>query len=158
MPFSESGQGFDPSDARDRRDPSTIEIPSSEYSITYVRSSGPGGQKVNKTSSKAELRWSVGGSETFTDEEKELIRAHCNNRINKADEIVLHNKEQRSQVQNRQNVIDILHTLVRKALTPEAERVATRPSLGAKKRRVDDKTKRGKIKKERGRDYRRDDE
>lgn len=125
-------------------------IPESELSITFARSGGPGGQKVNKTNSKAVLKWNVGASAAFNDEQKALIRTKLVNRINTEGEVVIHNSEERSQGQNREGAIRTLNELVARALQVDAERVATRPSRGSKERRMDEKTKEGRKKQGRG--------
>ena len=122
-------------------------VPFGEISIDFVRSSGPGGQKVNKTSSKAQLRWNVGGSEAYTDEQKELIRESAGNRLNVEDEIVLSEQNERSQYQNRDAVIKRLQALVAEALTPKKERKPTKPSRAQKQRRLDEKKKQSQKKK-----------
>src|SRR5512135_1852674 len=80
-------------------DPSTV--PDNELDISFVRSSGPGGQNVNKTSTKAQLRWNVGRSGAFTDEQKAAIREAAGNRLTADDEILISAEAERSQPQNR---------------------------------------------------------
>lgn len=138
--------GFDPSMKRAvGADPvekeRVIKIPESEMDISFVRSSGPGGQKVNKTSSKAELHWNVDRSGTFTAEEKEKIKAHLATRMNNLGEVVMSSQTERSQLQNKTNVIERLEALVAEALIPETERIATKPSKGADERRLRSKEK-----------------
>jgi len=127
-----------------------FEIPASEMEITFVRSSGPGGQKVNKTSSRAQLRWNVDASAVFSVEEKEKIKAHCVNRMNKVGEIVLAFQQERSQLQNKEAAIRQLHALVCQALTPVAERIETHPTYSSKQKRLDAKTKDKRKKERRG--------
>lgn len=122
----------------DRGDPPR-RVPDAEITIEFVRSSGPGGQKVNKTSSKAVLRWNVNTSSAFTDEEKAVIKERLANRINRAGELYLDSDRLRSQHQNRADVVDLLNRLVTEVLTPRAERIPTQPSRGAKERRLEDK-------------------
>ncbi len=124
-------------------------VPESEIHIEFARSSGPGGQKVNKTSSKAVLRWNVDASSAFTPEEKEIIKTRLANRINKAGELYLDSDTQRSQFQNRTNVEELLERLITEVLTPQAARIATRPTRGAKERRLEDKKRQGQKKQNR---------
>ena len=124
-------------------------VPESELHIEFARSSGPGGQKVNKTSSKAVLRWNVDASSAFTQEEKAVIKERLANRINKAGELYLDSDTQRSQFQNRANVVDLLERLVTEVLTPQAERIPTRPTRSSKERRLEDKKRQGRKKMDR---------
>jgi len=114
-------------------------VPESEIDVVFVRSSGPGGQNVNKTSTKAQLRWNVGRSGVFTDEQKAAIRAAAGNRLSKEDEIVLFDQSQRSQPQNREAAVARLQELVAEALAPRKERKETKVSRGEKQRRLEDK-------------------
>lgn len=114
-------------------------VPEGELQIDFVRSSGPGGQKVNKTSSKAQLRWHVGGSKAFTEEQKAAIRESAGNRLNGEDEIVLAAQTERSQFQNRDEVIERLQNLVAEALAPRKERRPTKVSHSEKQRRLEEK-------------------
>ena len=121
-------------------------IPEGEFTIEFVRSSGPGGQKVNKTSSKAQLRWEIGASDVLNDDQKELVRALAGNRVNNEGEIVLSADTERSQLQNKNAEMARLQNIVDEALTPQKERKATKPSKGAIRRRLDEKTRHGKKK------------
>jgi len=124
-------------------------VPFHEINIDFVRSSGPGGQKVNKTSSKAQLRWNIGESSEFSDIQKELIREVAGNKLNSEDEIVLSEQTERSQYQNRDTVIKRLQQLVDEALIVKKERKPTKPSKRQKQKRLDDKKKLGDKKKDR---------
>ncbi len=124
-------------------------VPESEIQLEFVRSSGPGGQNVNKTSSKAQLRWRVGDSQAFTEEQKAAIRAYAGNRLNNEDEIVLAAQAERSQVQNREEVIRRLQELVTDALAPKKERKATRVSRSQKEQRLSEKRRIGEKKQQR---------
>lgn len=114
-------------------------IPESEIRLDFARSSGPGGQNVNKVSSKAVLRWSVGSSAAFSEEQKALIRAFAGKLLNKEDEIVLTAESERSQLQNKEEAIRRLRELVAKALTPKKKRRPTRVSRAQKMKRLDEK-------------------
>ena len=125
-------------------------IPESEMEFAFVRSSGPGGQSVNKTSNRAQLRWNVDASSAFSAEEKEKIKAHCVNRMNKAGEIILAFQQERSQSQNKEAAIHQLYELVRQALTPIAERIETHPTYSSTQKRLESKTKEKRKKELRG--------
>ena len=117
--------------------------------IDFVRSSGPGGQKVNKTSSKAQLRWNVDRSQAFTEEQKAAIRASAGNRLNGEDEIVIAADTERSQFQNRDSVIERLQELAADALAPKKERRETKVSRAQKRQRLEEKRLNAKRKNER---------
>ena len=114
-------------------------VPENEIRLEFARSGGPGGQNVNKVSSKAQLRWHVGGSQAFTDAQKAVIRAYAGNHLTKQDEIVLAAESERSQLQNREAVTRRLQELVRIALTPKKKRKPTKISRSQKRKRLDDK-------------------
>lgn len=114
-------------------------IPESELRLDFSRSSGPGGQNVNKVSSKAQVRWRVGASQAFNDEQKALIRASAGKHLNKEDEIVLAAESERSQLQNKEEVIRRLNALIMLALTPKKKRKPTKVSRSQKRKRVEQK-------------------
>lgn len=114
-------------------------VPESEIQLDFVRSSGPGGQNVNKVSSKAQLRWNVGGSHVFNDEQKAAIRVRAGKNLNTQDEIVLSAESERSQSQNKEAVIRRLQELVRVALAPKKKRKPTEVSRSQQRKRLDDK-------------------
>lgn len=127
-----------------------IIIPESEYRIDFVRSSGPGGQNVNKVNTKAQLRWNIGQSAVFTPEQKDRIRKILKNKINKDDELVLYSEKERSQLQNKEFVIEMLHKLVWQALVIQKPRRKTRPTRGSVERRIESKKIQASKKKMRG--------
>jgi ribosome-associated protein len=89
--------------------------------------------------SKATLRWSVGASGVYSEEQKQLIREYAGSYLNKADEIIIQANEQRSQHQNRDSASERLQNLVAQALVPKKLRKATKPSWGSKQKRLDSK-------------------
>ena len=130
-------------------EPSIPPVPESELWVTYARSSGPGGQNVNKRSTKAIVKWHVEGSPTYTEEQKALIAATLANRISKEGYIVISADAERSREQNRGNAVEVLRRLVADALTPEEERIPTRPTRAAKRKRLDEKSHRAALKRAR---------
>lgn len=123
-----------------------MHIPENEFIITFARSSGKGGQNVNKTSTKVILHWPVGKSLVLTEEEKVRVREKLANRINNEDELVLMSEEERSQPQNREIAIARLQTLVTAALRVPKKRRPTRPTKASKLRRIESKKQRSQIK------------
>jgi ribosome-associated protein len=138
-----------PGEDAERESADPPQVPENEIDIDFVRSSGPGGQNVNKTSSKAQLRWSPGRSRTFTEEQRAAIRAHAGNRLNAADEIVLAEQSERSQLQNRETVVQRLQELVAEALRPKKERKATKVGRSQKEKRLEDKRRESRKKQDR---------
>lgn len=130
-----------------------VRIPESEIKVEFVRSSGPGGQKVNKTSTKAQLRWNIDASTVFSSKEKALLKKRLAHKLTKEGEIVLSADTERSQLQNKMAVIARLQTLVRTALIPKRKRIATKPTRGSKERRLSDKKKQSRKKKMRKADF-----
>ena len=121
-------------------------IPENEFTITFARSSGAGGQNVNKTSTKVIIHWLVGKSAVLSDEEKMRVREKLVNKINNEDELVVMSEEERSQPQNREIAIARLNELVTEALHVPKKRHATRPTRGSKLRRIESKKQRSEIK------------
>jgi ribosome-associated protein len=126
-------------------------IPESEIAVDYARSSGPGGQNVNKRDTKAVVRWKVGDSTAFSEEEKVRIRSFAANRLNADDEIVLAADEERSQAQNRAAAVSRLREIVRRALIPAKKRRPTMPTRASKERRLESKRLQGRKKADRRR-------
>ena len=123
-----------------------MHIPENEFTITFARSSGAGGQNVNKTSTKVIIHWSVGKSTVLSYEEKERIRAKLANRINNENELVIMSEEERSQPQNRALAIARLQDLVTEALHIPKKRRPTRPTRASKVKRIEGKKRRSQVK------------
>ncbi|MGC9049180.1 MAG: alternative ribosome rescue aminoacyl-tRNA hydrolase ArfB [Patescibacteria group bacterium] len=124
-----------------------IIIPSSEYTIESFRSSGPGGQNVNKVATAKRLRFNIGLSQTLTEEQKNKIREVLAYRITKNDEILIKSEKTRSAEQNEKDAIEKFQQLINKALKPEKERIPTKPTKGSQEKRIQKKKERGEIKK-----------
>lgn len=112
---------------------------STEFSFTASRSSGPGGQNVNKVSTKVELRFNVADSNLLTEDEKELIKAKLNKKINNENELVIVCQSERSQFRNKEKVIEKFILLMEKVLIPKIKRKTTKPSKAALKKRMESK-------------------
>ncbi len=111
----------------------------SQCIFSASRSSGPGGQNVNKVNTRVELRFCIGTSYLFSDEEKEIIRLKLKNRINSEDEIVLFSEVKRSQLGNKENVLNKFFALIEKTLTPQKKRIKTNPTTGSVEKRLENK-------------------
>jgi ribosome-associated protein len=123
-----------------------IRIPDEELHWSYVRSSGPGGQNVNKVASKAVLRWDLAGSPSVPPEVKSRLQAHHRRRITATGELVLSSQRFRDQERNRQDCLEKLGDLLREAATAPRPRKATRPSRSSRARRLASKRHRSGIK------------
>jgi ribosome-associated protein len=109
---------------------------SREFVFKTSRSSGPGGQNVNKVNTKVELRIDLNSSQIFTDEEKNILAIKLKTRINSDGELIIVSQTERSQLKNREKAILKFFSLVEKALTPRKYRRPTRPTLASKTRRL----------------------
>jgi ribosome-associated protein len=117
-----------------------------EFHFSTSRSSGPGGQNVNKVNTKVELRFNISDSSSFSNEEKDLITSKLRNRISKEGDLLIVSQSERTQLQNRKKTEEILYKLIAGALTVKPLRRATRPTTASKMKRIDEKKKRGLIK------------
>ena len=112
---------------------------SPEFSFSASRSSGPGGQHVNKVSTKVELRFHIMNSALLTDEEKNLLLEKLANRITNEGELVIVSQSGRSQLKNKEAVIEKFYRLLKRVLTPRKKRKPTLPSPEAIEKRLEEK-------------------
>jgi ribosome-associated protein len=117
-----------------------------EFAFQASRSSGPGGQNVNKVSTKIELRFHIANSVLLNEEEKAIITLKLINKINKQGELVLVSQAERSQLMNRETVIEKFYTMINKALTPKKKRLKTKPTKVSVEKRLESKRVQSKIK------------
>ena len=128
----------------------SIEIPDAAISMQFVRSSGPGGQNVNKVATAAQLRFNLDRAQLPADVRARLERL-AGRRLTLDGEILIEAQRYRTQERNREDALARLAALVARAETPPKPRVATRPSRAAKQRRTDTKVRHGAKKRLRSR-------
>ena len=127
----------------------TLEIPDGEIAFTTSRSSGPGGQNVNKVDTRVTLLFDLAGSPSLSEEQKDLLRSRLAGRINKEGVLRVVSQRHRTQSANREAVVDRFARLLREALTPDKERIPVRVPFGEKERRLEEKRHRKRVKRDR---------
>lgn len=128
----------------------TISVP--EYALRFFasRSSGPGGQNVNKVNTRVLLLLDIAACDNFTDQQKRLIRTRLANRIDCTGILRLFAQTHRSQAANRRAALQRLGELLQSALAVHAPRIATRVPRRVREKRLRDKKQRGRLKRLRG--------
>jgi ribosome-associated protein len=126
-----------------------LAIPESELTFTAVRSSGPGGQHINKVSSRVMLRFNVAASPSLSDEQKRRILTHLATRISKDGVLRVVAQQSRSQMANRDAALARFVALLQEALTPVPVRKKTRVTAAAKQQRLEEKKRRSHLKQQR---------
>jgi ribosome-associated protein len=128
-----------------------ISVDEREIRFEYIRASGPGGQKVNKSSSAVQLRFDVIGSQSLPEDVRARLTAIAGRKISEEGILVIEAKRFRSQDQNRQDAVRRLCSLIRQAARKPRYRKPTRPGGAARERRLEEKKRRSDLKKQRGR-------
>ncbi|CAG1066195.1 Peptidyl-tRNA hydrolase ArfB [uncultured bacterium] len=127
-----------------------IWIDEGEVREEFIRASGPGGQHVNKASTAVQLRFNVDSSPGLPSDVKARLKALAGQRLTSEGDIIITSRESRSREQNRQEALDKLVELIEKAAQRPRARRKTKPTKGSKERRLNEKAKRGAVKKMRG--------
>ncbi len=112
---------------------------SSETKFSASKSSGPGGQNVNKVNTKVELRFNVRHSILLSDEEKILVLKKLANKINKDGELIVVAQSERSQIGNKEKAIEKLNTIIEQALHKDKKRIATKTPRSVIRKRLKNK-------------------
>ncbi|MFN2375123.1 MAG: alternative ribosome rescue aminoacyl-tRNA hydrolase ArfB [Candidatus Binatia bacterium] len=123
-----------------------IHVPESELEITYVRSSGPGGQNVNKTSSKAVVRWNVRDAAALREDVKARFLERFSSRITTGGDILLTSDRYRDQPRNLEDCLGRLAAMLAEVAVAPVQRRPTRPGRAARERRIVGKKTRGAVK------------
>ena len=124
----------------------TIAIDESEVHLEFMRASKPGGQKVNKVATAVQLRFDVGNSPSLPDDVRERLVHLAARRITQDGVLLIKAERFRTQDRNREDAIERLIQLIRKAAEKPRRRRRTRPTLASKKRRLESKRRRGDAK------------
>jgi ribosome-associated protein len=134
-----------------------LSLPDDELVFTFSRSPGPGGQNVNKVSTKATLRFDVAGSPSLTDWQRRRIREELAPRLDKHGVLAISSSRERTQSGNQRDALSRFIRLVADALRPRAIRKKTRPTKASKERRLTEKAARKSRKQFRTKRFPRDD-
>ena len=129
--------------------PEDFTLPDHEYELTAIRSSGPGGQHVNKVSTAILLRFDIAAS-SLPQEAKDRLLRFSDHRITESGIVLIKADEHRSQKKNREEAVERLHDLIRQATKKKKKRTPTKVPKGAKETRLRQKAQRSATKKARG--------
>jgi ribosome-associated protein len=127
-----------------------LSIPRAELSFQATRSGGPGGQHVNTSSTRVELTWDVRASPSLSDAQRERLMMRLARRIDKDGVLHLSSSVSRSQHQNREDVVERFRRVIASALQVPKPRRKTRMPKAAKEARLQEKKRRGEVKRKRG--------
>ena len=112
-----------------------------EFLIATSRSSGPGGQNVNKVNTKVKVLFDIKNSAILSEDEKDLVCLKLKNRVNSAGELTVTSQSERTQLRNRKNAVNIMLELIAKALTENPKRIPSSPTKTSQIERLEEKHK-----------------
>jgi len=128
-----------------------VRISSAEIELSYARSGGPGGQHVNKTSSKVLLRWNLTTSQALRDEDRAWLGERLATRLTEDGDLLVTSDKHRDQGRNVDDAVTRFAELLREALRRPKPRRKTKPSRSSQRKRMDEKRRRGDLKRQRRR-------
>ena len=130
-----------------------VQVPLNELVYTASRASGPGGQHVNTTDSRIQVRWNVRESAALTEAERARICKKLASRLTESGDLILASDTHRSQRRNREEVTERLAVMLREALIPPKPRKKTKPTRASREKRLDEKRKKARTKQDRGKKF-----
>jgi ribosome-associated protein len=128
-----------------------LQIPDDEFTWSYARSGGPGGQNVNKVASKAVMRWDIAATTAIPEDVKIRLALQQKRFFTQDGSVIITSQRYRDQERNRADCLEKLRAIILQALAVPKARKKTRPSRGAKRRRLQDKKLRSDVKQNRRR-------
>ena len=131
---------------------SMVRVPERAVQVRAVRASGPGGQNVNKVATKVDVRVDLDAIEGLPAAARARLATLCRHRLDADGRLMVSSQAERNQARNLEDALDRVRALVAAALREPRARKASRPSAGARERRIESKKRRGALKRERARD------